>query len=61
MALLEIRGLTVSFGTSRTPLIAVDHLDFAIDAGEIVGLVGESGCGKSVTMLALLRLTRPPG
>ena len=61
MALLDIRGLTVSFGTSRTPLIAVDHLDFAIDAGEIVGLVGESGSGKSVTALAVLGLVDFPG
>jgi dipeptide transport system ATP-binding protein len=61
MPLLEIEDLTVTFGTAQTPVVAVDHLDFAIEAGEIVGLVGESGSGKSVTALAVLGLVDFPG
>ena len=61
MALLEVAGLKVSFGTGRSPFMAVDGLDLAIDAGEIVGCVGESGSGKSVTALALMGLDRLPG
>ena len=61
MALLEVEDLRVAFGSTAAPLLAVDHLDFAIDAGEIVGLVGESGSGKSVTALAVLGLVDFPG
>ena len=59
--LLQIEHLRTYFygeaGTAR----AVDDVSFTIDAGETVGLVGESGCGKSVTALSILRLIRPPG
>jgi peptide/nickel transport system ATP-binding protein len=59
--LLEVRDLAVSFtgfdGTAR----AVDGVDLTVSEGETVGLVGESGCGKSVTALAVLRLIDPPG
>ncbi len=61
MALLDITGLTVEFGTERAPFKAVDGIDFAIDAGEIVGVVGESGSGKTVTALALMGLIDFPG
>ena len=61
MALLEITGLTVEFGTEAAPFTAVDGVDLAIDAGEIVGVVGESGSGKSVTALALMGLIDFPG
>ena len=61
MALLEIEGLTVEFGSVSAPLKAVDDVDLAIDAGEIVGCVGESGSGKSVTALALMGLVDFPG
>ncbi len=61
MALLDIQGLTVEFGTERAPFKAVDGVDFAIDAGEIVGVVGESGSGKTVTALALMGLIDFPG
>jgi dipeptide transport system ATP-binding protein len=61
MALLDIQGLTVEFGTEKAPFKAVDDVDFAIDAGEIVGIVGESGSGKTVTALALMGLIDFPG
>ncbi len=56
MALLEVSGLSVRFRTDRGPVHAVDRMGFTLDAGEVLGLVGESGCGKSVTALSLLRL-----
>ena len=61
MALLEIEGLTVEFGSVVAPLIAVDSVDLTMEAGEIVGCVGESGSGKSVTALALMGLVDFPG
>jgi peptide/nickel transport system ATP-binding protein/oligopeptide transport system ATP-binding protein len=60
--LLDIRNLGVTFDTDEGPLKAVDNVSFSIQQGEVVGLVGESGCGKSVTALGLLRLIpMPPG
>ncbi|GAB7018429.1 oligopeptide/dipeptide ABC transporter ATP-binding protein [Halostagnicola bangensis] len=61
MALLEIDNLTVSFYTSEGVVTAVDDLSYTIDAGEKFGVVGESGAGKSVTALSLLRLIESPG
>src|SRR6266446_216705 len=61
MALLEVEGLTVTFGSDADPLIAVDGVDLSLDTGEIVGCVGESGSGKSVTALALMGLVDFPG
>ena len=62
MALLEVENLVVSFGTDAGPLRAVDGISFSIDKGKTLCLVGESGCGKSVTSLSLLRLIpSPPG
>ncbi|MEO8345791.1 MAG: oligopeptide/dipeptide ABC transporter ATP-binding protein [Betaproteobacteria bacterium] len=61
MALLDIQGLTVEFGTEKAPFKAVDGVDFSIDTGEIVGVVGESGSGKTVTALALMGLIDFPG
>ena len=52
--LLAVEDLHVRFGTSRGPVHAVSGVSFAIEPGETLGLVGESGCGKSVTSLALL-------
>jgi peptide/nickel transport system ATP-binding protein/oligopeptide transport system ATP-binding protein len=60
--LLSISNLTVRFETGRGPLNAVDGIDLELPPGETMGLVGESGCGKSVTALAVMGLVpRPPG
>ena len=60
--LLDIRHLSVVFDTDDGPLAAVDDVSIRVPRGAVVGLVGESGCGKSVTALASLRLIpRPPG
>ncbi len=60
--LLAIDDLCVEFATEAGPVRAVDGMSLSIGAGETVGLVGESGCGKSVTALALLGLVpSPPG
>ena len=54
--LLEVRGLRTSFYTRDGVVRAVDGIDFHVGRGEILGLVGESGCGKSVTSLSIMRL-----
>ncbi len=60
--LLRVENLVTSFKTERGTVRAVDHISFSINKGQTVGLVGESGCGKSVTSLSLLRLVQsPPG
>ena len=59
--LLEVKGLRTSFHTSDGIVRAVDGIDFRVNRGEIMGLVGESGCGKSVTSLSILRLVAKPG
>jgi oligopeptide transport system ATP-binding protein len=61
-ALLSVRDLVVDFNTDEGLIRAVNGASFDLDTGEIVALVGESGCGKSVTALAILRLIAdPPG
>lgn len=57
--LLEVNDLVVEMKTERGRLRVVDGLDLTVSAGETVGLVGESGCGKTVTSLALMRLLPP--
>jgi peptide/nickel transport system ATP-binding protein len=59
--LLEVSGLRTSFATRDGLVRAVDGISFSVDRGEIMGLVGESGCGKSVTSLSIMRLVPPPG
>jgi peptide/nickel transport system ATP-binding protein len=60
--LLEIRGLKTWFDTDDGVVRAVDGVDLAIDRGETVGVVGESGCGKTVTAMSVLKLiAMPPG
>ncbi|WP_408959259.1 ABC transporter ATP-binding protein [Natrinema sp. 74] len=61
MALLEVEDLTVRYYTEDGPVRAVDGISYEIRAGETVGLVGESGAGKSAASLALLRLIESPG
>lgn len=59
--LLDVRNLMTYFFTAAGLVKAVRGLEFSIDRGETLALVGESGCGKSVTALSLLRLVQPPG
>jgi oligopeptide/dipeptide ABC transporter ATP-binding protein len=59
--LLEVKNLKTYFFTEDGVVKAVDGVDFSVKPGEVLGLVGESGCGKSVTSLSILRLISPPG
>jgi peptide/nickel transport system ATP-binding protein len=58
---LSVRGLTVSLGPDSAPVDIVAGVSFAVEKGEILGLVGESGCGKSITSLAVMGLLPRPG
>ena len=58
--LLDVRGLSTQFTTEDGLIRAVDDVSFYIDEGETLGLVGESGCGKSVTALSIMRLVPQP-
>jgi oligopeptide/dipeptide ABC transporter ATP-binding protein len=61
-ALLEVRGLATVFDTDAGEVRAVDGVDFSLERGRTLGIVGESGCGKSVTALSIMGLVpRPPG
>ena len=59
--LLEIKDLETRFETDSGILRAVDGVSLSLNRGEILGLVGESGCGKSMTALSIMRLVPPPG
>lgn len=59
--LLKVRGLSTHFFTGNGVVHAVDDVSLTVDKGKVVGLVGESGCGKSVTSLSIMRLVAPPG
>jgi peptide/nickel transport system ATP-binding protein len=59
--LLELRELVVEYGTDRGAVTAVNGISLAIEPGQIVGLAGESGCGKSTIANAILQVLRPPG
>jgi oligopeptide/dipeptide ABC transporter ATP-binding protein len=59
--LLRVRNLRVSFKLDEGTVRAVDGVSFDVFPGQVVGIVGESGCGKSVTMKAILQLIEPPG
>ena len=60
-SLLSVRNLRVEFPTRRGTLVAVDDLSFDIAPGEVLGVVGESGAGKSLTGMAIIGLLEPPG
>ncbi|MCE9520276.1 MAG: ATP-binding cassette domain-containing protein, partial [Verrucomicrobia bacterium] len=60
MSLLKVRDLRIGFLTDNGLLTAVDGVSFALEAGKMLGIVGESGCGKSVTARALMRLLEQP-
>ena len=61
-ALLEVRGLRTLFASERGEVRAVDGIDFTLERGRTLGIVGESGCGKSVTALSIMGLVpQPPG
>ncbi len=60
-ALLSVRNLRIEFPTRRGTLVAVDDISFDISPGEILGVVGESGAGKSLTGAAIIGLLEPPG
>ena len=59
--LLSIRNLTTRFITYRGVVPAVENVSFDVSKGEVVGVVGETGSGKSVTVMSVLRLIKPPG
>ena len=61
MPLLAVDGLRTHFATAGGVVRAVDGISFTIERGEVLGLVGESGCGKSVTSLSIMRLVPAPG
>ncbi len=61
MAVLSVRNLKVEFPTRRGILTAIDGVSFDIEEGEVLGVVGESGAGKSITGTAVIGLLEPPG
>ena len=58
---LRVEGLTVHYDTIPGPTVALSDVSFDVRHGEILGLVGESGCGKTTAAMAILRLLQPPG
>src|SRR5260370_19147384 len=58
--LLEVRDLRTEFGSGGSVFAAVDGVSFSLAPGETLGIVGESGCGKSVTSLSIMRLVPSP-
>lgn len=61
MPLLEVKNLKTYFYTYRGVVKAVDNVSFELEKGEVLGLVGESGCGKSTTAYSIIKLVPPPG
>jgi peptide/nickel transport system ATP-binding protein len=61
MALIEVENLKIYFMTRRGPAKAVDNIGFSIEKNTTLGLIGESGCGKTTTAMSLMKLIKPPG
>lgn len=61
MSLLEVKNLSVHFGSEKAPFKAVDRISYTVNEGEVLGIVGESGSGKSVSSLAIMGLIDFPG
>jgi len=61
MALIEVENLKLYFMTRRGPAKAVDNVGFSIEKNKTLGLIGESGCGKTTTAMSLMRFVKPPG
>ena len=61
MALIEVENLKIYFMTRRGPAKAVDDIGFSIEKNKTLGLIGESGCGKTTTAMSLMKLIKPPG
>ena len=61
MTILEIKDLKVNYLTKKGPAQAVDSISFSIDKNKTVGLIGESGCGKSTTARAIMKIVKEPG
>ena len=59
--LLEVDGLTTAFDSDFGRTVSVDHVNFTVDKGEVVCIVGESGCGKSTSGRSIVGLTKPDG
>lgn len=60
MSLLEVKNLEASIKTKTGAIHAIEDISFSMEKGEILGVVGESGCGKSMTALSILRLLPTP-
>jgi oligopeptide/dipeptide ABC transporter ATP-binding protein len=61
MALIEVENLKIYFMTRRGPAKAVDDIGFCIEENKTLGLIGESGCGKTTTAMSLMKFIKPPG
>lgn len=61
MALLDVENLKIYYFTQEGPVKAVDDVSFSVDKDETLGLIGESGCGKTTAVFAILRFVTPPG